>query len=391
MKIFSEDISGIEKELDDLVKEVHHSHNLAEKRCILVTLEALTYFYTIMGYDGMKYLKEVYSNKSFIRPITEKNGTIKNRINNDFIQNKYYYLDLLDNIFNDDVDIELGYNPNSHAPDIDEAEMYEILSDYFKSTEKQEALDNFKYMSNNGRIQSIYLSDNSPRGLTFLNLLTNEDRIFINRADGNPIRTMIALAHEMGHVVDYAEIKDLKSKVYYNFESLFIEVLSSLYEKEFMDFLIKNNIYKYQVLNCLGEFYEQLFSLAADSSVYHTIPNKFLKHNRYMKLTKEKLIEEISKEHEVLVESDEFPEPQDLDFLENLEYGYGITLGTYFSRLKIEDKKKYQEEMSKFLSLRTDYFDKSYLEKMGTNTKKVVELVDRDINLSSAKVKVKRR
>lgn len=268
--------------------------------------------------------------------------------------------------------------------------MYEILSDYFKSTEKQEALDNFKYMSNNGRIQSIYLSDDSPRGLTFLNLLTNEDRIFINRADGNPIRTMIALAHEMGHVVDYAEIKDLKSKVYYNFESLFIEVLSSLYEKEFMDFLIKNNIYKYQVLNCLGEFYEQLFSLAADSSVYHTIPNKFLKHNRYMKLTKEKLIEEISKEHEVLVESDEFPEPQDLDFLENLEYGYGITLGTYFSRLKIEDKKKYQEEMSKFLSLRTDYFDKNYLEKMGTNTKKVVELVDRDINLSSAKVKVKR-
>ena len=391
MKIFSEDISDIEKELDDLVKEVHHSHNLAERRCVLATLEALAYFYNIMGYDGMKYLKEVYNNKSFIRPITEKNRTIKNRINNDFIQNKYYYLDLLDNIFNDDVDIELGYNPNSHAPDIDEAEMYEILSDYFKSTEKQEALDNFKYMSNNGRIQSIYLSDNSPRGLTFLNLLTNEDRIFINRADGNPIGTMIALAHEMGLVADYAKIKDLKSRVYYNFKSPFVEVLSSLYEKEFIDFLIKNNIYKYQALNCLGEFYDQLFSLAAQSSIYHAIPSKVLKHNRYMKLTKEELIEEISKEYEVLVDSDEFPEPQDLNFFENLEYGYGRTLGTYFSRLKIEDKEKYQEEMSKFLSLRTDYFDKNYLEKIGTNTNKVVELVDRDINLSSAKVKVKRR
>ena len=44
----------------------------------------------------------------------------------------------------------------------------------------------------------------------------------------------------------------------------------------------------------------------------------------------------------------------------------------------------------KCLSLRTGYFDKNYLEKIGTNTNKVVELVDRDINLSSAKVKVKR-
>lgn len=167
-------------------------------------------------------------------------------------------------------------------------------------------------------------------------------------------------------------------------------MLSSLYEKEFIDFLIKNNIYKYQTLNCLGEFYDQLFSLAAQSSIYHAIPNKVLKHNRYMKLTKKELIEEISKEYEVLVDSDEFPEPQDLDFSEYLEYGYGRILGTYFSRLKIEDKEKYQEEMSKFLSLRTDYFDKNYLEKIGTNTNKVVELVDRDINLSSAKVKVKR-
>lgn len=133
-----------------------------------------------------------------------------------------------------------------------------------------------------------------------------------------------------------------------------------------------------------------MFSLAAQSSIYHAIPSKVLKHNRYMKLTKEELIEEISKEYEVLVDSDEFPEPQDLNFFENLEYGYGRILGTYFSRLKIEDKEKYQEEMSKFLSLRTDYFDKNYLEKIGTNTNKVVELVDRDINLSSAKVKVKR-
>lgn len=392
MKIFSEDISDIEKELDDLVKEVHHSHNLAERRCVLATLEALAYFYNIMGYDGMKYLEEVYSNKSFIRPITEKNGTIKNRINNDFIKNKDYYLDLLDNIFNDDVEVDLGYNHNLSEPNIDETEMYEILSDYFKSTEKKETLDKFKYMSNNGRIQSIYFLDDSTKGVTCLNLMTNDSRIFISKAiDSNPIRTMIALAHEMGHVADYAKIKDLKSRVYYNFKSPFVEVLSSLYEKEFIDFLIKNNIYKYQTLNCLGEFYDQLFSLAAQSSIYHAIPSKFLKHNRYMKLTKEELIEEISKEHEVLVDSDEFPEPQDLNFFENLEYGYGRTLGTYFSRLKIEDKEKYQEEMSKFLSLRTDYFDKNYLEKIGTNTNKVVELVDRDINLSSVKVKVKRR
>lgn len=133
-----------------------------------------------------------------------------------------------------------------------------------------------------------------------------------------------------------------------------------------------------------------MFLEVTKSSIYHTIPNKLLKYNRYQKLTKEELIKAISKDYDILVDNNDFPDPNELDVFEFLAYGYGKILGTYFSRLEKEDEGKYQDEMSKFLSLRTDYFDKNYLEKIGTHTEKVIELVDRDINLSPAKVKVKR-
>lgn len=133
-----------------------------------------------------------------------------------------------------------------------------------------------------------------------------------------------------------------------------------------------------------------MFLEVTKSSIYHTIPNKLLKYNRYQKLTKEELIKAISKDYDILVDNNDFPDPNELDVFEFLAYGYGKILGTYFSRLEKEDEGKYQDEISKFLSLRTDYFDKNYLEKIGTHTEKVIELVDRDINLSSTKVKVKR-
>ncbi len=390
MKIFKEDPSGIEKELYALTKEIYHAHNHTERRSILSYLETLSYFYTIMGYDSTKYLKELFSNKSFIRPLAEKNKTIKNKINNDFINNKDCYLDLFDNIFDDNTEIVFLNNTISNIPNIEENEMYEILNYYFKNTNQKEMLNKFESLINNKRVSSIYLPNDLYRGFTLFDLSSNDSRIFINEAvDYDSIKTMITLAHEMGHVVDYNEIKDFKKRAYYNLKSPFIEVLSSLSEKKFIDFLIDNNIYKNYASYCLQDFYDEMFLEVTKSSIYHTIPNKLLKYNRYQKLTKEELIKAISKDYDILVDNNDFPDPNELDVFEFLAYGYGKILGTYFSRLEKEDEGKYQDEMSKFLSLRTDYFDKNYLEKIGTHTEKVIELVDRDINLSSAKVKVK--
>lgn len=155
MKIFKEDSSGIEKELDALTKEIYHAHNHTERRSILSYLETLSYFYTIMGYDSTKYLKELFSNKSFIRPLAEKNKTIKNKINNDFINNKDYYLDLFDNIFDDNTEIVFSNNTISNIPNIEENEMYEILNYYFKNTNQKEMLNKFESLINNKRVSSI--------------------------------------------------------------------------------------------------------------------------------------------------------------------------------------------------------------------------------------------
>ena len=393
MKIFSDDVSIIEKELDYLAEEMYRRHNFTEKRCILYSIEAIALIYEPLGYDVNKYLQAAYKDKNFIAALNKENRMIKNKFSNSFINNKEDCLTLFDNILDDNLDYDFNYDINHRAPNLDENEMYEILNDFFKSVSKEKIPNIFKNLIKSKKILSVSLPDLPYKGMTFFDLMLKKENstIYINKARENKsIKNMITLSHEMGHIVDFSYINNKKTKVYYPMKSPFTEVLSSLYEKEFIDFLVENNIYKSHSESCLGEFYEDMFIDMDESIIYRGIPDELLRNDKYKKIEKEKLIEEISKKYDVLVSTDEFPEPAELDIYEDLSYGYGKVLGTYFSRLKKEDKRKYQDEMSKFLNLRTGYFDKNYLEKMGTNTKKVVELVDRDINLSSAKVKTKR-
>ena len=57
------------------------------------------------------------------------------------MNNKDCYLDLFDNIFDDNTEIVFLNNTISNIPNIEENEMYEILNYYFKNTNQKEMLN----------------------------------------------------------------------------------------------------------------------------------------------------------------------------------------------------------------------------------------------------------
>ena len=188
--------------------------------------------------------------------------------------------------------------------------------------------------------------------------------------------------------IDYTYLRN--NLVYYSTKSIFIETLSSMYEKDFLDYLIRNSIYKRKAIERITDFYGNMYDELNNIALSCNIPDRLLRREKYKKVTREKLYRMVSEEAELLVPLEEFPLPQSIDVLESLKYGYGEVLATYFLRLKKTDYDKYQDEFSKFMELRTDYFPKNFLEKIGTKQNTLAQTIDEEIMDSPCKIIIKK-
>lgn len=229
----------------------------------------------------------------------------------------------------------------------------------------------------------------SYKGITFFNTFMNDFRIVIDISSiDNSIDLMTTIVHEIGHVMDYRELGN--DNVYYRSKSLFVETLSSLYEKNFLDFLIDNSIYKRKTTTILTDYYTSMYDDINNIILAGSIPNDLIRKEKYKKMDREKLYEKVAENTEVLVDIEDFPVPQFLDIIDSLEYGYGKALATYFSKLEKTNKDKYDAQFNRFLELRKSYYPKNFLNKMGTNSEYVQELIDDEIISSPCKIIIKK-
>ena len=199
---------------------------------------------------------------------------------------------------------------------------------------------------------------------------------------------MTALVHEIGHVMDFEYLG--RDSTYYCNKSIFTEVLSHLYEKEFMDYLIENNIYKRKTTNRFMDYYETMRENIIEIALECNIPDNLLKKEKYRGLEKGKLYDKIFEQAELPVQEEEFPVPSTISLIDSLEYGYGIALATYFSGLKKTDRKMYQNEIARFMGLRIDYFPDNFLRELGTTRDFFEKTLDEEIVSAPCKIMIKK-
>lgn len=389
MELFTDDINFIEKQINYLKEQIHHGHNLENKSSIIYSLQVLdciSYYLT----SKTDLTKKTCRNKDIVIKVNTRDRKMHNKNIDNFIENKTEHLSLVNSIFNDNKDICIPVlDEYLEEKFLSDEEMYEIMNDYFLSKNDLVGYELLKKTVEENKMYMIALDTFSFSGITFFNTFLNDFRVIIDEATiSNSIDLMTTIIHEMGHIIDYTYLRN--NLVYYSTKSIFIETLSSMYEKDFLDYLIRNSIYKRKAIERITDFYGNMYDDVNNIALSCNIPDNLLRREKYKKVTREKLYRKVSEEAELLVPLEEFPLPQSIDVLESLKYGYGKALATYFLRLKKTDYDKYQDEFSKFMELRTDYFPKNFLEKIGTKQNTLAQTIDEEIMDSPCKIIIKK-
>ena len=389
MELFTDDINFIEKQINYLKEQIHHGHNLENKSSIIYSLQVLdciSYYLT----SKTDLTKKTCRNKDIVIKVNTRDRKMHNKNIDNFIENKTEHLSLVNSIFNDNKDICIPVlDEYLEEKFLSDEEMYEIMNDYFLIKNDLVGYELLKKSVEENNMYMIALDTFSFSGITFFNTFLNDFRVIIDEATiSNSIDLMTTIIHEMGHIIDYTYLRN--NLVYYSTKSIFIETLSSMYEKDFLDYLIRNSIYKRKAIERITDFYGNMYDDVNNIALSCNIPDNLLRREKYKKVTREKLYRKVSEEAELLVPLEEFPLPQSIDVLESLKYGYGKALATYFLRLKKTDYDEYQDEFSKFMELRTDYFPKNFLEKIGTKQNTLAQTIDEEIMDSPCKIIIKK-
>lgn len=227
-------------------------------------------------------------------------------------------------------------------------------------------------------------------GYTIWNNYMKKNHILLLEKDNN-IKLLATLAHELGHVCDNCNMhnknKNMRSK--YLSISPFVETLSILEEKRFIEFLIEEGIDKKRSINMLTNLYQKMYDNLPKITVLSLIPDNMLRRDKYASMEKEDFYNNVPG---LLYDaSDTFlPEPKEYSIIDNPRYGYGTAIAIYLDAIRKADKFSYQEKLSKFMGLRGGYISSDFFDRLGTSIQEMSDIVTDEIEATNKNILIKK-
>ncbi len=195
----------------------------------------------------------------------------------------------------------------------------------------------FLNLVNNGQIYGVgdSLEENSA-GYTIFNPFTHESFVFINFFDYS-VDSMFTLAHEIGHVYDFDNFSEnIKKNNIYQYQSLYKEVISRLFERLFVDYMLRNDIKSKAVIDILFDMESNNYDFLSSSYVFSLLDSEYIRYDRYKTLSSDELASLIKKGFKGYKKARNFlEEGMALDLDEDLTYFYGDIISMFlFERIK---------------------------------------------------------
>ena len=170
------------------------------------------------------------------------------------------------------------------------------------------------------------------RGYSFFNSVENKGNMFL-REDFGTIGDLSAFAHEFGHIIDACFLSRTSGDAVIpiaNSLRLDVEALSCNYQFKFLEYLIKNDLYKDDAKRELAGNLNSLFYHLENGILVSLAYRDEFEGLKYGRLTKEQYISRLL-EREDLSLLPEFLDLNDVDYPltipETLRYSYGLALG----------------------------------------------------------------
>ena len=375
MKIFSDNYDTLQNEIE-LIKD---SLVKSKYKRLTDNFEMLESFYQIMyeitGEQDEETIEILLKNKKY-REIKNRERFVMQRKNNqNFIDNKQMHNAFSGKIINlYDKDFKYYLAKSLY---LREEQMCEIICDFLNDEFNQ--ADKFKELIDGDCIfkQELPQEDNSvviPAGYTIFNYLTNNSFIVISDdKDLRDVHLMSTIVHEFGHVSDNYERKNasFKDNTRYFWLSGYSEVYSMFYEKLFLDYLARNNIFAENAKKGLKNFYLDVFENFNYVEYLSNIDDKLLKNERYKR--ENNIIEHI----QVDENGNLYIDAAILNDLNKVNiYSYGGLLATYFSHLKHNDPEKFNIAFNNFKLKRFGLFNFNIFNDIGTNQDEILKIYD---------------
>lgn len=387
LNIFTGDIKILEREIEDLLKLIENTNTKSPSAYQIA--EVMIFFYELLSKKETDYFGTLL--RGDYEEILIKGRRMENRKTQNLIATRGEHEQLLTSLnrFFDTIDrFKITEEKQENSPN--EKEMYEIISDFFKSRNKN-AKHLLDYLIKEKRIFKIPEKEELEKAYNLRNLFQNNFYIFL-KSGGNMVTMMTSIVHEIGHTMDEVQLLYLgkrKECNYYDRKSSLIEVISTMYEKEFLDFLLEENIDRKYVEQEIEEYYVSFQFYSEQTELLFYLPDEWLRRDRYKGLAKQDFISYLEENYPIIVEQEVIASPSDMDLSNQLCYCYGFALAVYFSYLRRHDYSRYQENFHNFLKLRAGYFPSDFFGKIGTTPQDLSNIVCEEYEKFSSKRMVK--
>lgn len=221
-------------------------------------------------------------------------------------------------------------------------------------------------------------------GLMIHNPLNGKSHILVDDFSYN-IDSMFTLAHEMGHVYDVSFFNSKLNVSKYNdymYKSLNVEVLSKLFEKLLLDYLIDNNIKKNVVIDRLIDSFivghDYLFSLY----VLSLLDGRYIDSDRYLDISKERFFNLVSKYFEDKKEVYKTIKNNDFLLIDDAVYAYGEIISLFLEDDVRDCSLSNSFLLNKFMDERFLEFSDNFMETNGFSPSKYQELYEKRLKLT---------
>lgn len=373
MKTFLGNRDIIEKEIKEIINKINHCSDVDEAIILVGSYELLVELYE--EYTNKEYCNDKINinNSLFDRAVNRYNNLYSSRVIN-YIETKNYHLDFSSSIALPLFDSLLEYDDIKYKK-ISLEEVTKIVRDYYLSVEDNKGLEIFNSQIKNRRIYNFGSKSGNTFGSTICNFSALSSYILLFYKNHFDITTTATLVHEVEHIKDFMNLTKRKQKLdgfAYEFRSIYPEVLSLKKEKNFLEYLIENNLYKEEAKNLYHKYYIDTFLYLNQLMVLSCFDKEYLEDDKYKKLKKDDIITIFKKKGLDILESCLVT---NFDIDEELVYGYGGVLAVYFSYLEKNDKRRYKKSFKEFMNLRDLEFNTTNLEKIGTNVEELASIL----------------
>lgn len=336
-----------------------------------------------MGGNNRKYDNGlIYSHIKSPRNYRKKIDIYEKGLIEDYIRNQDFHKEFIDKIYSyceeivDNIYGDCDSNLTVLSHEDFEIIFYDFLSKYHLE-------DFFKtFFLDKPIYNNIYSGEDPLKGFSTYNPIIKDCDVFINNFDYT-LPSLFSLVHECGHAYDLLNFNDdIKAFNVYFYTTFYNEVISKLFEKLFIYYLIDNGILTDDAKRLLECNIIDNYDFLVSSYIFSLFDDETLLSKKFKTMSDEQIFNVVGKKFSNEDDIKYFLSDFDVyNFYEPFNYTYGDIISMFLTDIVKEDGFS-NEVLKEFMDIRGKLFDIHFFDKNDFCADKYIKLLEKQYKLT---------